>query len=98
MPGREAVGCRGLGLGWVGGGGPEEAGQFAGARDVGDVAVDAAFGEALAELVEASLAAPGDLADGGFDTVLSLAQGAAEAWRSGAVPGCFDQQPTGVAG
>jgi hypothetical protein len=48
---------------WRGRGGPEEAGQFAGDGDRGDVGGFAARLEALVRAVQAVLGAPGDLQD-----------------------------------
>ena len=45
------------------GGGPEEAGEFAGGGDGRDIAWFAAAAKALLESVEAVLGAPGDLED-----------------------------------
>ena len=86
-------------MGSVGhGGGPEEAGEFAGDRHGGDVGGFAAFAQALVEAVEPALGAQSDL-----DNVVGLSGAAfcerdAWAWLAQVVPGGLDEQPTRVAG
>jgi hypothetical protein len=48
---------------WGGGGGPEEAGEFAGDGDGGDVVGLAALTHPVVDLEEPVLSAPGDLQD-----------------------------------
>ena len=67
-----------VGRGLVGhGGGPEEAGEFAGDGDGGDVAGFAACAQAVVEAVEAVLGAPGDLEHVRGLALLAVAR----AWR-----------------
>ena len=80
------------------GGGPEEAGEFAGDSNGGDVAGFAALAEALVEAVQAPLGTAGDL-----DDVAWLPGAALGDYRSGAgaahvLPGGLDEEPAGVAG
>ena len=92
-PAPRPVGC------WAGlvggGGGPEEAGQFAGAGDDDDVVGLAAGAHALMDAVESLLGAVGDLQDVVWLAELAVGQCRAQAWLTGVVPGCFDEQPAG---
>ncbi len=89
---REAVGRGSVG----GGGGPEEAGQLAGAGDDGDVVV-ACRGPHRVRLtrVQALLGAVGDRQDVVGLAGLAVGQRRAEPRLAAVVPGRLDQQPAG---
>ena len=72
-----AGGC-GCGVSRRDGGGPEEAGEFAGDGDGGDVAGLAALAQAAVEAVQAVLGAPGDLQDVGGLAGLAVGEGGAD--------------------
>lgn len=78
---------------WCDGGGPEEAGQFAGDGDGDDVAGLAALARAAVGAVQAVLGAVCDLQDVGGLAGLAVGQRGADARRAQVVPGRFDQQP-----
>src|SRR5262245_57890822 len=80
------------------GGGPEEAGEFAGDGDGGEVAGLVALAEALVEAVEAALCAQRDLDDVVRLARASFGERGSDARLRQVAPGRFHEQPSRVAG
>jgi hypothetical protein len=80
------------------GGGPEEAGEFAGDGDGGDVGRLAVCAQAGVESVQPVLGSPGDLEHVRGLSLLAVGDGRADSRLAQVVPGRFDQEPPRVAG